>query len=84
MTVLSFRQAAPKDSRFAPGSFDSWTGRHVPVKVMGCWVADCLIMSAELAEDGSAVNLTMDLPDEAAPQAPIPGGSLRSAEGDRR
>ena len=83
MTTITFRQPAPRESRFTLGCFDAWIGRQVPFRIMDRWVGDCRVVSAELADDGSAVTLTVDIPDDAAPQAPIPPRSLR-LPGDER
>lgn len=77
MTTLTFRQPAPKGSRFVHGCFDSWLGSRVPFRVMDRWVGGCLIVSAQVAEDGSAVTLVVDVPEEAAPQAPMPPCPLK-------
>lgn len=55
--------AAGETGKFASGSWDSQIGKTVPFKVEGCHVADATVISAGVAEDGSSVTLTVEIPD---------------------
>lgn len=56
-------QHAPEHHTFAPGSFDNQIGKTVPLTIEGRQLDNCKIMAAEISEDGSAVTLTLELPD---------------------
>lgn len=57
---LSFRQEAEEHEVYAPGAFDDLVGKRVPMKLDGETVGMALLVSAEVAEDGRSVLLTVD------------------------
>jgi hypothetical protein len=70
--VSSSVPAGPGE-RFAHGAFDSQVGRTVPFRVEGSSdAAEATVIAAEISDDGTAVTLTLDVPDGTIP-APTPG-----------
>src|SRR5258708_2829131 len=60
---------AGENERFASGSSDAQVGKTVPFKLDDRHVADATVISAEVAEDGSGVSLTVEIPDMAGTEA---------------
>jgi hypothetical protein len=63
MTRITVSQKAPTGERFAPGCFDSSVGKHIPFRIDGQPVATCELLAADVADDGTAVRLTLETPD---------------------
>lgn len=55
--------SAGEGERFARGSWDLQVGKTVPFKLGDRHAADATVISAEVAEDGSGVSLTVEVPD---------------------
>jgi hypothetical protein len=68
VTRISFWHPAEEHERFAPGAFDRAIGQQVPMK--GPERQDlglCTLVAAEVAEDGTGVLLTIEVPAGAGP-----------------
>jgi hypothetical protein len=57
-----FTQHAPRGSTFQPGAFDANIGRQVPFHSPGEPDQLATVVAAAVAEDGSKVELTLELP----------------------
>lgn len=64
-------QRAGDHQQFAPDAFDTQIGKTVPLNYEGHGTYNCKIVGAEVAEDGSQVTLTVELPDDVQ----LPGSS---------
>jgi hypothetical protein len=53
---------AAEHERFAAHSWDGQIGKTVPFKVEGRHIADATVIAADVAEDGTEVALTIDVP----------------------
>lgn len=76
---VSINQSAPSGARFAPDVFDSQVGLTVPLRIEGSVDTEAVVVAAEVSEDGTAVTLTLDVPDGTIP-APTPGPQSLSVE----
>lgn len=73
MTQISFWQPAGENERFASHAWDGQLGKQVPLKGPGGEdLGLCTLVSAEVAEDGSGVMLTIEVPDSFSPDRAIP------------
>lgn len=64
-------QNAPEHHTFAPGAFDFQIGWTFPLTVEGRQIDNCKVVAAEVAEDGTSVTLTVEVPD-----GPFPAPSV--------
>ncbi len=51
---------------YAPGAFDGWLGRHIPIYGTGLPSSTGEVVSAEVVEDGATVLLTLEAADYVA------------------
>lgn len=76
--VSSSVPAGPGE-RFAHGAFDSQVGRTVPLRIEGSSdAAEATVLAAEVSDDGTAVTLTLDVPDGVI--SPVTPGWLSLAD----
>lgn len=74
---LSIQQPAAPGERFAHDAFDSQVGRTVPLHIEGSPdAAEATVVAAEVSDDGTAVKLTLDVPDGLIPQPTLGSFSL--------
>jgi hypothetical protein len=71
-------EPAPAGTVFAAGAFDGSIGSTTRVKFPGGREAECLIRAATVAEDGSGVEMIVEVPDGTLPKQPL--GGYSSAE----
>lgn len=76
---VDINQSAPSNVRFAPDVFDSQVGRTVPLRIEGSADAEAVVVDAKVAEDGTSVTLTLEVPDGTLP-SPTPGSLSLSVE----
>ncbi|MHC0429921.1 hypothetical protein ACX6XY_07010 [Streptomyces sp. O3] len=70
-------QSAEPGTVFAPDCFDSQTGRTVPLRVEGLPEGtEATVVAAAVAGDGTSVDLTLDVPAELLPSAPVRPGAF--------
>lgn len=69
-------EPAPADTVFAQGAFDGQVGGMTRVKLPGGREAEGKIWSATVAEDGSGVEMIVEVPDGTLPKQPLSGFSL--------
>lgn len=62
--IVTFQQKAPASTVFAPGCMDSSIGERCPVTVDGRTVADAVIRGYRLLDNGAAIEVTIEIPDE--------------------
>ncbi|WND33970.1 hypothetical protein RI578_06535 [Streptomyces sp. BB1-1-1] len=72
---IEFEQHADPGATFAPDAFASAIGDHQTVRVGGAW-HEAPLLAAKVADDGTFVRLTIELPDGALPQPPAAPGSF--------
>ena len=72
---IEFEQPADPGTTFAPDAFDRAIGDLQTVRVGDQW-HEVPLVAAQVAEDGTSVRLTLELPDGALPQASTPPGSF--------
>jgi hypothetical protein len=60
--VVTNEYAGPGE-RFAPDVFDSQVGNEVPFKINGETIGTCSLLGVSVAEDGSFVTMTFEIPD---------------------
>lgn len=60
--VIKGRIPAAEGTAFGPGAFDAYIGKAITVPA-GNRSAEGILRVAEIAEDGSEVTLTVELPD---------------------
>lgn len=76
---LSISEPAAPGEQFAHNAFDSQVGRTVPLRIEGAPdAAEATVVAAEVSDDGTAVTLTLDVPDGLIP--PATPGSFSLAE----
>ena len=79
-TKFTFRQYASSGTSFAPGCFDSQVGTMIPFRTADR-TYDGKILQAEISEDGSYVELSLEVPREALPSMSLALGlSIEEAE----
>lgn len=77
---LSSSVPAAPGERFAHDAFDSQVGHTVPLRIEGSSdAAEATVVAAEVSDDGTAVTLTLDVPDGTIPMA-TPGWLSLSEE----
>lgn len=64
---ISVRQRANRYERYAPGFLDSQIGKQLPLTVMGQGSGRATLVAANVAADGSEVELTLEVPDDVRP-----------------
>lgn len=70
-SLVEVVQEAPEHHTFAPDVFSSQIGKVVPLKVEGRQIDNCKVVAAVVSEDGSSVNLTLEVPDGLFPAPPM-------------
>lgn len=66
---VAFTQPADPGTTFAPDVFESQIGRTVPMNIEGREIEEgCKILAAQVSDDGTSVELTVDVPDGSLPQ----------------
>ena len=74
---------APPHTIYGAGAFDGQIGSATRVELPGGREAEGIIRAAVVSEDGSEVEVTIEVPDETLPKQPLSGYSIRQ-EGDSR
>ena len=79
MTHVVMNQPAPVGGTFASDAFASQVGKSVPLNVGSSHTPTCTIVAVNVADDGSHVELTLEVPDSVAQviQSNSNGFSLR-------
>jgi hypothetical protein len=74
--TCTVRIPADKDEAFAPGAWDGSIGKAMAVTLTGrgADAVEGVIRAAEVTDDGSAVLLTVEVPDGTLPEQPLTGG----------
>jgi hypothetical protein len=67
---FTFAFPAPPDSRYAPGALDRQAGQPVQVNAAGGAIEGILV-GAAVSDDGSEVEITVDVPDGTIPAFPV-------------
>ena len=72
---VSTSETAAHGELFAHDAFESQVGRTVPLRIEGSPdAAEATVVAAEVSDDGTAVTLTLDVPDGMIPAPTL--GSL--------
>jgi len=76
--TCTVRIPADVNEVFAPGAFDYRIGKAIAVTLTGrgADAVEGIVRAAEVLGDGSAVLLTVEIPDGALPRKPLSGFSL--------
>ena len=69
-------EPAPADTVFAQEAFDGEVGSTTPVTLPGGRQVEGKIRSAKVAEDGSGVEMIVEVPDGTLPKQPVSGFRL--------
>jgi hypothetical protein len=70
-------QTAQPGERFASDSFDGQIGRTVPLRVDGSpQEADATVIAAQVSDDGTSVDLTLDIPAAVLPPPDVRPGAF--------
>jgi hypothetical protein len=77
--IVTFQQKAPTGSIFAPGCFDTSVGKTCPVTVDGRTVTGAVIRAYQVVDDGAAIEVTIEIPDETSGNGPAPTDPMRLA-----
>ena len=77
--TFTIRMESGPDMRYASGAFDRDIGSTTPVRVPGGGTAEGTIRAAVVSDDGSEVELTIEVPDGTLPKQRLSGFSLRNA-----
>lgn len=74
--TFTMAMKAGADTAYAPGVFDAQIGSTTRVKLPGGRWVEGIIRAASVSEDGSEVEVTIEVPDGALPYLPLNGYSI--------
>ena len=67
---VKYTQPAPSGEVFAPDAFASQVGKTIPLTLEGSPAErDCKLVAAEVSDDGTSVEFTLEVDDDAFPQS---------------
>ncbi|MFJ2004794.1 hypothetical protein [Streptomyces chartreusis] len=77
MVRIEWDHQAPNGATFRRDCFDGEIGKTVPLRVDDNPIeAECTLVEAQVAEEGTSVTLTVEVPDGFLPQLTVPPGSF--------
>lgn len=79
--LIKYVQSADPGQSFAPDAFDSQVGKTAPMNIGGRPVeGGCKVVGADVSENGSSMELTLEVPDGVLPQGSVTPGDFSIAE----
>ena len=74
--IFTIARKAPPHALYAAGAFDGQIGSTTRVKLPGGREVEGIIREAVVSDDGSEVEVTIEVPDGTLPKLPLSGYSI--------